>query len=192
MGSFAANGYGLYYMMGNVSEWCWDCFGGYYEGMPASDPRGAPPGGLSDTYRELRGGSWLEYAYSGFVAYRSYGEGTRACGIATWGSASPAVRFPKSWASMVGRGASDLGVGVLLGNAAGAMPTASLLAAFHRRINPSTLPKASASSEAAEYLDGKSTTAHSCQARRRRNRASEAAPKTTIPPLEGSGTAIRA
>ena len=51
VGSFAANGYGLYDMAGNVCEWCWDWYGTYVEG---SDPRGLASG----PGRVLRGGRW--------------------------------------------------------------------------------------------------------------------------------------
>ena len=52
VGSFEANGYGLYDVAGNVFEWCQGWFG--------SDQR----------FRVLRGGSWYLDAYFLRVAYR--------------------------------------------------------------------------------------------------------------------------
>ena len=58
VGAFAANGYGLNDMAGNVSEWCWDWYGSAYVNG-ATDPRGANSG--SD--RVSRGGSWYTVAF---------------------------------------------------------------------------------------------------------------------------------
>jgi formylglycine-generating enzyme len=70
VGSFAPNGYGLYDMMGNVWEWCWDEWSSlYYSSSPAVDPRG--PSSLME-YRVLRGGSWDSFAYFCRVAARDY------------------------------------------------------------------------------------------------------------------------
>ena len=55
VGSFPANGYWLYDMAGNVSEWVSDRFdNNYYSDSPSTDPQGPSEGSL----RTVRGGSW--------------------------------------------------------------------------------------------------------------------------------------
>ena len=57
VGSFAANGWGLHNMLGNVSEWTEDCWNGSYGGAP-SDGSAWEYGDCSQ--RVLRGDSWIE------------------------------------------------------------------------------------------------------------------------------------
>jgi formylglycine-generating enzyme required for sulfatase activity len=65
VGTFAANGYGLHDMAGNVSEYCWDWHGTYAAGSQTN-----PLGAISGTNRVMRGGSWYEYTGSTLVACR--------------------------------------------------------------------------------------------------------------------------
>ena len=69
VGLFAPNGYGLYDMIGNVWEWCWDFYDqSYYAASPPLDPKG--PGSSSD--KIVRGGSWSVVGSFCCVTYRGY------------------------------------------------------------------------------------------------------------------------
>jgi len=68
VGSFEANGYGLYDMAGNVWEWCQDWYDSdYYENSPVKDPSGPDTGSA----RVLRGGSWFNDTLYLRVAHRN-------------------------------------------------------------------------------------------------------------------------
>jgi formylglycine-generating enzyme len=55
VGQFPPNEYGLYDMVGNVWQWCLDCYG---EGYYSTGPRTNPIGPESGPTRVRRGGSW--------------------------------------------------------------------------------------------------------------------------------------
>ena len=72
VGSYGANGYGLYDMAGNVLEWCVDVYQANFYAV--SPPRNPVSGGLTNQtnpLRVLRGGSWVHFAQYLRVANRN-------------------------------------------------------------------------------------------------------------------------
>lgn len=68
VGNFAANGYGLYDVAGNLLEWCWDSYGSY-----SSDAQSDPRGPIAGPLRVIRGGNFAREGGAGYcrVAWRS-------------------------------------------------------------------------------------------------------------------------
>lgn len=79
VGSYAPNGYGLYDMHGNVSEWCSDWYGDYGTSS-VTDPAG-PTSPDQGSRRVLRGGSWSDTADCCRSAYRRKDDPERAGSI---------------------------------------------------------------------------------------------------------------
>ena len=75
VGSFRANGFGLYDVHGNVWEWVEDCSHGDYRGAPTDGSAWTSGGNCTD--RVLRGGSW--YLTPGFL--RSANRGRYSTGL---------------------------------------------------------------------------------------------------------------
>ena len=80
--SYAPNGYGIYDMAGNISEWVNDLYSAtYYSTSPVNDP----PGPVTGFARGYRGGSWFEAASllrtadrsSAFPSGESFNQGIR-------------------------------------------------------------------------------------------------------------------
>jgi iron(II)-dependent oxidoreductase len=68
VGSYAANGYGLHDMQGNIVEWVWDYYdAGYYSSSPLSNPRASEPA----RFHVIRGGGWHSGPYCNRVYYRN-------------------------------------------------------------------------------------------------------------------------
>jgi formylglycine-generating enzyme required for sulfatase activity len=73
---YAANGYGLYDMAGNVIEWCWDWYDREYE-KGVENPTGIKSG----SNRVLRGGDWGGTAYFALCASRNSNSPTGSSNI---------------------------------------------------------------------------------------------------------------
>ena len=82
IGEYAPNGYGLYDMAGNVSEWCLDEYDAdFYALAPRENPfsGGTPEATIKnfkkviEKKRVLRGGCWSDHGAFLRVAYRHYG-----------------------------------------------------------------------------------------------------------------------
>ena len=86
VGGYAANGYGLYDMAGNVSEWCLDAYNSAsYGSLPQRNPvSGGSIVGIINNFanvnnpRVLRGGTWHSSARSVRCARRYYNMPTNA------------------------------------------------------------------------------------------------------------------
>lgn len=68
VGSFRPNGFGLFDMIGNASEWVQDCWADNYSSVPLD---GSPVTNGTCSLRSLRGGAWFNAPEFSRSAYRS-------------------------------------------------------------------------------------------------------------------------
>ena len=68
VGSFAANGFGLFDMHGNVWEWVADCYHESYKGAPTDGS--AWTTGCEPDSAVVRGGSWIDFPWALRAAFR--------------------------------------------------------------------------------------------------------------------------
>ena len=67
VGQKLPNAWGLFDMLGNVNEWCQDCYKDPYDITQDTDPVGSPTNG----YHAIRGGSWTSGTTQCRAAYRA-------------------------------------------------------------------------------------------------------------------------
>ena len=72
VGGKAPNAFGLYDMLGNVAEFCWNWWSLEYNPADTIDPKGASSG----PGHVLRGGAWVSSAQSCRISFRNYNLGT--------------------------------------------------------------------------------------------------------------------
>lgn len=68
-GRFRPNSFGIYDMIGNVSEWLEDCWSESFEGIPGN---GSPRKDKDCTIRTIRGGSFIDNAQTANATARTY------------------------------------------------------------------------------------------------------------------------
>ena len=75
------NAFGMYDVVGNVSEWCWDWYSEDYDKTVTDNPRGPATG----SSRVARGGSWADFAYYCIVPRHLYAYGSPSYGYSDIG-----------------------------------------------------------------------------------------------------------
>jgi formylglycine-generating enzyme required for sulfatase activity len=73
--NYAANPWGLHDMIGNVCEWCADCWVGDLSALPADGAPYLHTEAAESSGRAVRGGSWFSNPRDLRAAYRSWNTG---------------------------------------------------------------------------------------------------------------------